>query len=109
MQSRPSVASPLKAATAREDHAGLVLEIAPDFAAMARLNEDEYRQMAQKVAGRAVKVRIETAKTAAEAPAAAEVAQKRQQALEDASREPAIQEALDLFNGKVVDVRGGKG
>jgi hypothetical protein len=29
--------------------------------------------------------------------------------IDEASREPAVQEALDLFNGKVVDVRGGGG
>ena len=41
-----------------------------------------------------------------DAPTAAETAQKRQRVLDEASREPAVQEALDLFNGKVVDVRG---
>ena len=93
----------------------LVLALAPDFVKLAALNEDEYRQMAQKVAGRTTRVRIEAAKTAADVPAAAAAAaaaaataQKRQQALDEASREPAVQEALDLFNGKVIDVRGGK-
>ena len=53
-----------------------------------------------------MKVRIETARAAGEPPAA-DTAQKRQRLLDEASREPAVQEALDLFNGKVVDVRGG--
>ncbi len=107
-QSRPSLAQPLRTATVREDQGVLVLALAPDFVKLAALNEDEYRQMAQKVAGRTTRVRIEAAKTAADVPAAAATAQKRQQALDEASREPAVQEALDLFNGKVVDVRGGK-
>jgi DNA polymerase-3 subunit gamma/tau len=105
-QSRPSLAQPLRTATAREEQGGLVIEVAADFGAMAALNQDEYRQLAQKAAGRATKVRIETARAAGEAPAA-DTAQKRQRVLEEASREPAVQEALDLFNGKVVDVRGG--
>ena len=106
-QTRPSIAQPLRTATARDEQGTLVISVGSDFGAMARLNEDEYRQLAQKAAGRAVKVRIETALTAASAaePDAVDTAQKRQRALEEASREPAVQEALDLFNGKVVDVR----
>ncbi len=34
---------------------------------------------------------------------------KRQRLLEEAAREPAVQEALDLFGGRVVDVRETKG
>jgi len=105
-QSRPSLAQPLRTATAREEQGSLVIEVAVDFGAMAALNQDEYRQLAQKAAGRATKVRIETARGAGDAPAAADTAQKRQRVLDEASREPAVQEALDLFNGKVVDVRG---
>ena len=105
-QSRPSLAQPLRTATAREEQGWLVIEVAADFGAMAALNQDEYRQLAQKAAGRATKVRIETGKGPGDAPAAADTAQKRQRVLDEASREPAVQEALDLFNGKVVDVRG---
>ena len=105
-QSRPSLAQPLRTATAREEQGWLVIEVAADFGAMAALNQDEYRQLAQKAAGRATKVRIETAKGAGDAPAAADTARQRQRVLDEASQEPAVQEALDLFNGKVVDVRG---
>ena len=79
---------------------------AADFGAMAALNQDEYKQLDQKAAGRATKVRIETARGPADAPAAADTARQRQRVLDEASREPAVQEDLDLFNGKVVDVRG---
>jgi DNA polymerase-3 subunit gamma/tau len=106
-QSRPSLAQPLRTASAREDQGVLVIEVGADFAAMAALNQDEYKQLAQKAAGRATKVRIDSARAAGE-PSVADTAQKRQRALDEASREPAVQEALDLFNGKVVDVRGGK-
>ena len=105
-QSRPSLAQPLRTATAREEQGVLVIDVGADFGAMAALNEDEYRQLAQKAAGRATKVRIRAAKAAGDAPAAADTARERQRMLDEASREPAVQEALDLFNGKVVDVRG---
>jgi len=38
-------------------------------------------------------------------PEVASPERKRQQLIEEASREPAVQEALDLFGGRVVDVR----
>jgi 2-oxoglutarate dehydrogenase E2 component (dihydrolipoamide succinyltransferase) len=101
-QSRPSLAQPLRTATAREEGGTLVIEVSSDFAAMAAMNQEEYRQLAPKAAGRAVKVRIQSA--AAPADAARET-DRRQRLLDDAAREPAVQEALDLFNGKVVDVR----
>jgi hypothetical protein len=47
---------------------------------------------------------------AAAAPAAAPPPDeaKKQRLLQEAEREPAVQEALDLFDGKVVDVREAK-
>jgi DNA polymerase-3 subunit gamma/tau len=103
-QGRPSLAQPLRTAAIREDDGTLVIQVGADFGAMAAMHQDEYRQLAQKAAGRAVKVRIESA-----APPPAERAEtdRRQRMIDEASREPAVQEALDLFNGKVVDVRGG--
>jgi hypothetical protein len=38
-------------------------------------------------------------------PEAPSPERKRQRLIEEASREPAVQEALDLFGGRVVDVR----
>ena len=104
-QSRPSLAQPLRTAKVRDQQGTLVIEVGADFGPMAALNQDEYRQLAQRAAGRATKVRIETARGAEDAPAAVDSARQRQRVLDEASREPAVQEALDLFNGKVVDVR----
>ena len=108
-QARPSLAQPLRSARAREDGDVLVLEFGADFSVFAGLHADEYRDLARKAAGRPVKVRIASAEKApAPSPAAADstpVERKRQQLLEEASREPAVQEALDLFGGRVVDVR----
>ena len=106
-QTRPSLAQPLRTAKARDDQGVLVIEVGADFGAMAILNQDEYRQLAQKASGRPTKVRIETTRAtgATAAPDAADTAKQRQRVLDEASREPAVQEALDLFNGKVVDVR----
>jgi hypothetical protein len=74
---------------------------------------DEYRELARKVGGRPFSVRIAAAErhgepgngAATEPRGPAPDEEKRQQAVEQATREPAVQEVLDLFNGKVVDVR----
>lgn len=102
-QARPSLAQPLRTASVREEGGVLVVQVAADFAAMALHNQEEYQKLAQKAAGRAVKVRIEGA---VPPPEAARESERRQKMIDEASREPAVQEALDLFNGKVVDVRG---
>jgi DNA polymerase-3 subunit gamma/tau len=112
-QARPSLAQPLRAARARQEGETLVLEFTPDFSVFADLHADEYRELARKASGRPLKVKIVSADAA---PAPAEVAaggaaetsspeRKRQRLMEEASREPAVQEALDLFGGRVVDVR----
>jgi hypothetical protein len=115
-QTRPSLATPLRAARAREEGDVLVLEFAPDFFRLADEHADEYRELARKASGRPLKVKIVSA---AAAPASAATAgaetetsspeRKRQRLLEEAAREPAVQEALDLFGGRVVDVRETKG
>ncbi len=111
-QARPSQASALRASRARREGDVLTLEVTADWHAFATLHQDEYRELARKVAGRPVKVRIAPAEpppsAAGAAPPSGEDQAKRQQMIADASREPAIQEALDLFNGKVVDVRESK-
>ena len=90
----------------------LFLDISGDFAGFAALHADEYQELARKVSGRALKVRMggSAAPSAAPSPARAvptpapeDTARQRQ--FGEASREPAVQEALDLFNGKVIDVR----
>jgi len=104
-QGRPSLAQPLRTAAARDEDGTLVIEVGADFAAMAVMQQDEYRQLAQKAAGRPLKVRIQGA---APPPEQKTETDRKQRLIDEASREPAVQEALDLFNGKVVDVRGGK-
>jgi len=108
-QARPSLAQPLRAARARQDGETLVLEFTPDFSVFADLHADEYRDLARKATGRPTKVKITSGALAAEAvagePEVASPERKRQQLIEEASREPAVQEALDLFGGRVVDVR----
>jgi len=112
-QARPSLAQPLRAARARQDGETLVLEFTPDFSVFADLHADEYRDLARKATGRPTKVKITSGALAAEAvagePEVASPERKRQQLIEEASREPAVQEALDLFGGRVVDVRETKG
>jgi DNA polymerase-3 subunit gamma/tau len=107
---RPSLAQPLRGARARLDGATLVLQVPPDFAPFASLHGEEYRELATKAAGRALAVTIEsgvptTAEPVAE-PSPDEV--RRQRLRQEAEREPAVQEALDLFDGRVVDVREAK-
>ena len=109
-QARPSLAQPLRAARARQEGDALVLEFAPDFFRMADEHADEYRDLARKASGRPLKVKIVSAAAAAAEAVTGETEasapeRKRQRLMEEASREPAVQEALDLFGGRVVDVR----
>jgi DNA polymerase III subunit gamma/tau len=101
-QTRPSLREPLRAANGRLEGDTLALEVGADFRAFAELHLDEYGKLAGQAAGRPVKVRLAGASEPAP-PSAAE--ERRQKLIGEASKEPAVQEALDLFNGKVVDVR----
>jgi DNA polymerase-3 subunit gamma/tau len=101
---RPSQVAALRAATARFDGPALVLEVASDFFAFAQMHADEYEQLAGKAAGRPVKVQVAASASVAPAPPPAEDV-KRERLMREAQREPAVQEALDLFGGKVVGVR----
>ena len=67
-----------------------------------------YRELAEKAAGHALKLRVGAGAVvpAPPPPSPAEVA--RQRLRQEAEREPAVQEALDLFDGRVVDVREAK-
>jgi hypothetical protein len=106
---RPSLLQPLRGASARLDGDTLVLEVPPDFAAFAAMHVDEYRDLAKKAAGRALKVQVGPGAAASEpgAPPSQEQV-KRERLRKEAEREPAVQDALDLFEGKVVDVREAK-
>jgi hypothetical protein len=105
-QARPTLAPALRSAAVRFEGDTLVLEMPPDFAMLASAHADDYKALAHKAAGRNVPLRFASVAGAAAAAAAAspEVARK-QQLREEAEKEPAVQEALDLFDGRVVDVR----
>jgi DNA polymerase III subunit gamma/tau len=110
---RPSVVQPLRAASARLEGDTLVLEVVQDFMAFANMYVDEYREFAKRAAGRTLKIQVGagTSAAAALADAAAPPSQeqvKRERLRKEAEREPAVQDALDLFDGKVVDVREAK-
>jgi len=110
-QSRPSLLQPLRSARARLDGDVFTLEVAADWDAFASMHEDEYRDLASRAAGRNLKLRIGKGAPATEAeaeppPSAADV--RRERLLKEAQKEPAVQEALDLFDGRLVDVRESK-
>jgi DNA polymerase-3 subunit gamma/tau len=109
-ETRPSLGQPLRGATARLEGKTLTLAVAPDFVAMATMHADEYRDLAKQAAGRTLALEIEAGAAAApesEAkPSEEEVRKQRLRA--EAEKEPAVQEALDLFDGRVVDVREAK-
>ena len=108
-QARPSLAQSLRSAQAREEDGVLVLEFAPDFSVFAGQHVDEYGELARKASGRPLKVRLAAAAAPAPEPARSDADRKRQRLMDEATREPAVQEALDLFGGRVVDVRESKG
>ena len=107
-QGRPSLAQSLRSARAREDGDTLVIEVPADFAAFAAMHLDDYRELARKAGGRPLKVRVEgrAPDASGEPPPAAQA--EKQVMLEQASQEPAVQEVLDLFGGRVVEVRESK-
>ena len=105
-QSRPSLMQALRGASARLEGDVLHLVVAADFAAFAAMHDGEYQELAAKALGRKVKVRIVTgAASAAPRTEPTPAEQKRERLMKEAAREPAVQEALDLFNGKVVAVK----
>ena len=111
-QGRPSLAAPLRSAAARLEGDTLVLEMPPDFMAFGTMHADEYRDLAKKAAGKGLHVTL----SAGSAPPSDEPAgagsppeeDRRQKLRAEAEKEPAVQEALDLFDGRVVDVREAK-
>jgi hypothetical protein len=112
-QGRPSLAASLRSAAARIEGDTLVLEMAADFLAFGTMHQDEYRDLAKRAAGKGLHVKVAASSApaaeaggGAEAPAPAE--DPRQKLREEATKEPAVQEALDLFDGRVVDVREAK-
>jgi len=104
-QGRPSLLQPLRAGSVRLEGSALLIEVPPDFLAFASLHADDYAALARQALGRAVKVEVGAGAAAPTVAAPAPEQQKRESLMSDASRDPVVQEALDLFNGKVVGVR----
>jgi DNA polymerase-3 subunit gamma/tau len=111
-QGRPSLAAPLRSAAVHLEGDTLVLEVPPDFMAFGTMHADEYRDLAKKAAGKALHVTVSPGgATPSDGPAEAGAPpeeDRRQKLRAEAEREPAVQEALDLFDGRVVDVREAK-
>jgi hypothetical protein len=85
-----------------------VVEMAADFVPFAAMHADEYRDLARRAAGRPLAFQpVAGAAPGDEREPASpgESEARRQRLREEAEREPAVQEALDLFEGRVVDVR----
>ncbi len=109
-QGRPSLAAPLRPATVRLDGETLVIEVPPDFLTFGTMHQDEYRELAKKAAGRSLHLKVVVADAPPpEAPGGPSPEEDRRQTFrEEAEKETAVQEALDIFDGRVVDVREAK-
>ena len=108
---RPSLAAPLRAAVARLEGDTLVLEVPPDFVALGTMHADEYHALARKAAGKTLHLKFAAGGGAAadDPPAPSSPEEERRHKLRgEVEKEPAVQEALDLFDGRVVDVREAK-
>ncbi|HYN01891.1 MAG TPA: hypothetical protein VE359_05570, partial [Vicinamibacteria bacterium] len=109
-QGRPSLAAALRSAAARLEGDTLAIEVSEDFLAFATMHADELRDLARRASGRSLVLKIAAGGAAPSTePAGREPAEDRRQTLrEEAEKEKAVQEALDLFDGRVVDVREAK-
>ncbi len=109
-QGRPSLAAPLRSAVARLEGDTLAIEVPEDFLAFATMHADELRDIARRASGKSLHLKIAAGGVAPAAePAGPEPAEDRRQTLrQEAEKEKAVQEALDLFDGRVVDVREAK-
>jgi DNA polymerase-3 subunit gamma/tau len=109
-QGRPSLAAPLRCAAARLEGDTLAIEVPADFLAFATMHADEFRDLARRASGRSLHLKIAAGGAALSAePAGREPAEDRRQTLrQEAEKEGAVQDALDLFDGRVVDVREAK-
>lgn len=83
---------------------GMELQVSPDFLVLAESHADEYRELASKVLGRPAKLRVvAVAPAAALPPTEAEIEKNRLR--ERAEADPAVREAMGLFDGRLLDVR----
>jgi hypothetical protein len=99
---RASLIQPLRQAEATLKREALTLAIPADFLAFAQMHADEYRDLAKQAAGKTVRVSFEPRVERLE-PAADE--QHKQQLRAQVEQEPAVQEVLQIFEARIVDVR----
>lgn len=105
-QARPTLAMPLRGAQAEFQGKALVLRVAADFEPMVMGHLDELAEAARKVVGRPLELRLAPPADPVRAPSAPTQADEQDaRLLRAASDDPAVRDALELFNGKVVAVR----
>jgi DNA polymerase III subunit gamma/tau len=102
---RPSLVQSLRGAEAVLDEKTLTLRVRPDFAAFADMHADEYRELAQRALGRKVQVRVVAGEHGKETEEASAEETRRAARAAAAQQEPAVRDALDIFGGRIVDVR----
>ncbi len=102
---RPSLLTPVRAATARREGGTLVLEPEADYAAFVSSHAGDYEELLKR-AGARVKLKVEARSAAAAEPTPQQ--KKREELIQEAAADPAVQVTLDLFGGRVVDVREAK-
>ncbi|MBN2370909.1 MAG: DNA polymerase III subunit gamma/tau [Vicinamibacteria bacterium] len=100
---RPSLLQPLRAARASIDGSTLTLAVQEDFLAFTETHIEEYRDLARRAGGQTLAVKVEHANREEKQESAEE--SERRGLLERAQSDPAVQQALDLFGGRIVDVR----
>jgi hypothetical protein len=101
---RFSLAQPLRSGRPSLEGNVLTLALAEEFAAFAELHLDDYQALLRKASGRSLQFRVVSRAAVSDAPASP-AEDKKQRLVQEATQEPAVQEALDLFGGRVLGVR----
>jgi hypothetical protein len=74
-----------------------------DFLAFAETHIEEYQDLARRAGDRPLTLKIEVASRETTQETAEET--ERRRLVKSAQSDPAVQQALDLFGGRIVDVR----
>ncbi len=82
-----------------------MLEPEADYAAFVSSHAGDYEELLKR-AGARVKLKVEARSAAAAEPTPQQ--KKREELIQEAAADPAVQVTLDLFGGRVVDVREAK-
>jgi DNA polymerase III subunit gamma/tau len=101
---RPSLAQPLRTAQATLQGDTLTLALPADFLAFAEMHTEEYGALAKQATGKKLKIVLVAAEAAAAAAGPSAEEQHRQELRAVVEQEPAVQEALKLFDARIVDV-----